>query len=165
MSRWWLTTCVLSETKKQEVSLSLSVLKIWPQRAKRTTLHIFVQPTNHSPWNNMWYLTFSKYVRTLSWYIILFSQIFSFHFVPIYAIVILHSLKNCNFFMILGYSKPVFGYHKFSKYIRTLSWYVILLSQTYPYILIPINIIVTLPSLRNSYFGQFWAIFSLFSGT
>ena len=111
------------------------------------------------------YLKFSKYVRTLSWYIILLSQIFSFHFVPIYAIVILQSLKNCNFFMILGYSKPVFGYHKFSKYIRTLSWYVILLSQTYPYILIPINIIVTLPSLRNSYFGQFWAIFSLFSGT
>ena len=111
------------------------------------------------------YLKFSKYVRTLSWYVILLSQIFSFHFVPIYAIVILHSLKNCNFFMILGYSKPVFGYHKFSKYIRTLSWYVILLSQTYPYILIPINIIVTLPSLRNSYFGQFWAIFSLFSGT
>ena len=111
------------------------------------------------------YLKFSKYVRTLSWYVILLSQIFSFHFVPIYAIVILQSLKNCNFFMILGYSKPVFGYHKFSKYIRILSWYVILLSQTYPYILIPINIIVTLPSLRNSYFGQFWAIFSLFSGT
>ena len=130
---------------------------------------------------------FSKCVRTLSWYVILVSQTFSYLYktlslfkvskmaifshlqlflayfqVPKIFKMCLDTMMVCNstlpniflyfytyirhchssmsqkwlFLAIYSYFQPVFRYLKFSKCVWTLSWYVILLSQTFSYIFI-----------------------------
>ena len=89
-------------------------------------------------------------------------------FVYFYTYIKLYHLSKSQkypFLMILGYSKPVFRSPKFSKCIRTFSWYITSLSQTFSCCFVSVSVIVTLQSLKNSHFWWFWAILSLFSGT